>query len=54
MRVMSKASNTVVVTVEMQRVALYAEREYACLKVGDKEGFRLWRTMRNAAEKECK
>lgn len=50
----STTKNTVTVTVEMQRVALYAEREYACLKVGDTDGFRLWRTMRNAAEKEVK
>jgi hypothetical protein len=51
---MSKRTQTVVVTVEMQRVAVYAEREAACLKVGDEEGFRGWRTLRNAAEREVK
>ena len=51
---MSKASKTVVVTFEMQRVALYAEREAVCLRAGDEDGWRLWRTMRNAAEKEVK
>ena len=51
---MSKRTSTVVVTVEMQRVAVYASREALSLKVGDEDGFRFWRTMRNAAEREVK